>query len=62
MVKNDVVKKTVFDKLVTNVNRIDTSAFVLKTKHDVDKSEIEKKILILTVLLKKKIIILKLLK
>ena len=29
---NDVVKKTVYDKLVAKVNAIDTSGFVLKTK------------------------------
>ena len=33
VVKNDVVKKTVYDKLVAKVNSIDTSAFVLKTKN-----------------------------
>ena len=32
VVKNDVVKKAAYDKLVTKVNNIDTSAFVLKTK------------------------------
>ena len=32
VVKNDVVKKTVDDKLVAKVNKIDTSDFVLKTK------------------------------
>ena len=32
VVKNDVVKKTVYDKLVTKVNKIDTSGFALKTK------------------------------
>ena len=37
VVKNDVVKKTVYDKLVAKVNSIDTSAFVLKTKYDTDK-------------------------
>ena len=31
VVKNDVVKKTVYDKLVTKVNNIDTGNFVLKT-------------------------------
>ena len=31
VVKNDVVKKTVLDKLVPKVNSIDTSAYVLKT-------------------------------
>ena len=44
VVKNDVVKKTVYDKLVTKVNSIDTSGFVLKTKYDTDKSELENKI------------------
>ena len=44
MVKNDVVKKDVYDKLVTKVNNIDTSRFVLKTKYDTDKSELENKI------------------
>ena len=44
VVKNDVVKKDVYDKLVTKVNNIDTSGFVLKTKYDADKSEIENKI------------------
>ena len=43
-VKSDVVKKTVYDKLVAKVNSIDTSAFVLKTNYDRDKSEIENKI------------------
>ena len=32
------------DKLVTKVNNIDTSEFVSKTKHDTDKSYLEKKI------------------
>ena len=44
VVKNDVVKKDVFDKLVSKVNSIDTSGFVLKTKYDTDKSELENKI------------------
>ena len=30
VVKNDIVKKTVYDKLVTKINNIDTSDFVLK--------------------------------
>ena len=34
VVKNDVVKKTVYDKLDVKVNKIDTSGFVLKTKYD----------------------------
>ena len=44
VVKNDVVKITVYDKLVAKVNSIDASRFILKTKHDTDKSEIENKI------------------
>ena len=44
VVKNDVVKKNVYDKLVTKVNNIDTSDFVLKTKYDTNKSELENKI------------------
>ena len=44
VVKNDVVKKTEYDKLVGKVNNIDTSKFVLKTKYDTDKSELENKI------------------
>ena len=39
VVKNDVVKKDVYDKLVAKVNNIDTSGFVLKTKYNTDKSE-----------------------
>ena len=44
VVKNEVVKKTVYDKLVTKVNNIDTSGFVLKTKYAADKLELENKI------------------
>ena len=44
VVKNDVVKKTVYDKLVAKVNNIDTSDFVLKTKYQTDKTELEKKV------------------
>ena len=43
VVKNDVVKKDVYDKLVTKVNNIDTSDFVLKTKYNTDKTELENK-------------------
>ena len=42
VVKNDDVKKTVYDQLVTKVNNIDTSGFVLKSKFDADKTELEK--------------------
>ena len=52
VVKNDVVNKTDYDKLDTKVNNIDTSRFVLKSKYDKDKSELEKKILILADVLK----------
>ena len=44
VVKNDFVKKTVYDKLAAKVNNIDTSNFVLKTKYQTDKTEVEKKI------------------
>ena len=44
VVKNNVVKKAVYDKLVAKVNNIDTSDFVLKTKYQTDKTELEKKI------------------
>ena len=44
VVKNDVVKKDVYDKVVAKVDNIDTSDFVLKTKNDTDKSELENKI------------------
>ena len=36
--------KKLYDKLVAKVNSIDTSAFVLKTNYDRDKSEIKNKI------------------
>ena len=44
LVKNDVVKKAVYDKLVAKVNNIDTSAFVLKTNYQTDKTELVEKI------------------
>ena len=44
VVKNDVVKKVVYDKLAATVSNIDTSDFVLKTKYQPDKTELEKKI------------------
>ena len=42
VVKNDVVKKTDYNKLVTKVKDIDTSNFVLKTKYNNDKNRIRK--------------------
>ena len=44
VVKNDVVKKAVYDKLVAKVNNIDTSDFVLKSKYQTEKTELQKKI------------------
>ena len=44
VVKNDVIKKDVYNKLVTKGNSIDTSGFLLKTKYDTDKSKLENKI------------------
>ena len=44
VVKDDVVKKTVYDKLVAKVNNIDTTGIVLKTTYDTVKSDLEKKI------------------
>ena len=41
---NEVAKKTVYDKLVAKVNNLNISGFVLKTKYDVYKSDLEKKI------------------
>ena len=38
VVKNDVVKKTVYDQLVAKVNNIDTSDSVLKTEYNADKT------------------------
>ena len=53
VVKNDAVKKNVYDKLVNKVNNTDTSGFVLKTKYDADKLELEKKIPVTSGLVKK---------
>ena len=47
-----LLKKTVYDKLAAK--SIDTSAFVLKTKYDTDKTELEKKIPNTSGLVKKK--------
>ena len=64
-----LLKKTVHNKLVAKENNTGTSGFVLKTKYDTDKSDLEKEItgteknfLIIVDLLKKPIIMLKLLK
>ena len=62
VVKNEAVKKTVYDKLVAKVDNIETIGFVLKTKFDADKAELEKKISDTISLLKNQIIMLKLVK
>ena len=54
VVKYDVVKKSEYDKLVDKVNSIDTSGFLVKTKYDADKLELEKKIPSINNLVKKK--------
>ena len=53
VVKNDVVKKAVYNKLVAKVDNIDTSRFILKTKYDIDKTKLENKILDTSNLVKK---------
>ena len=70
VVKNDVVKKTEYNKLVNKVNGIDNTNFVSRTKYEKDGSDfedkidkIEKKIPDISDLVKKKqILILRLLK
>ena len=62
VVKNNVVKKDVYDKLVTKIDNIDTSDFMLKTNYQTDKTELEKKIPDTSDLVKKQITILKPLK
>ena len=44
VIKNDVVKKAKYDKLAAKVKNIDTRGFVLKTKYQTDKAELEKKV------------------
>ena len=53
VVKNDVVKKAVYDKLAAKINNIDTSDFVLKTEYQTEKTELEKQITDLTEIVKK---------
>ena len=60
-VKNDAVKKVDYNKLLAKANNIDTSHFVLKTKYNTDKTELENKILHISGPVKKLITILKLL-
>ena len=44
VVKNDLIKKTECNKLVTKVDNIDTKNFVKKTKYEKDGSDFEDKI------------------
>ena len=44
VVKNDVVKKTEYNKLVTKVDHIDTTNFVKNNKYEKDGSDFEDKI------------------
>ena len=44
LVTNEVFKNTVYNKLVAEVNNINTSDFVLKTKYNTDKTILENKI------------------
>ena len=69
VVKNDVIKKTEYNKLVTKVDNIDTTNFVSRTKYEKDGSDfedkidkIDKKYPMLLIWLKKQILITKLLK
>ena len=53
VVKNNIVEKTVYDKLASKVYNIDTSEFVLKIKYQTDKKELGKKIPNMTDFVKK---------
>ena len=53
VVKNGVIKKTEYNKLVNQVNNIDTCGFLLKTKYDADKLKLENKIPDISNLIKK---------
>ena len=62
VVNSDVVKKSEYDNLANKVNNIDTSRFILKTKYDTDKLELEKKIPDTSNLIKNQTLVLKLVK
>ena len=53
VVKNDAVQKMVYNKSAAKVINTDTSDFVLKTKYNTDKTELEKKISYVTDFVKK---------
>ena len=42
--KKMLLKKGVYNKLVAKVDNVDTSDFMLKTKYQTDKTELENKI------------------
>ena len=42
--KNDLVKKVDYNKLVAKVDNIDTNDFVLRTKYSTDKTKLENKV------------------
>ena len=44
VVKNDVLKKTAYNKLVAKIDNNDANDFLLKTKYSTDKAELENKI------------------
>ena len=44
VVKNNVVKKTVYDELVAKVDNIDSNDFVPKPRYNTDKRELENKV------------------
>ena len=44
VVENDVVKNTVYNKLVAKVDNINTSDFVIKTNYNTKITELENKI------------------
>ena len=52
VIKNDVVKKAVYDKLAAKVNNIDTSAFASKTKYQTKQNQKRKFLMRLTLLRK----------
>ena len=53
MLKMILLRKAVYDKLVTTVNDISTSEFILKINYQTDKAELEMKIYDVTDLVKK---------
>ena len=44
VITNEIIKKTEYNKLVTKVDNIDTTGFVLRTKYENAVADLEKKI------------------